>query len=433
MITEPDGFLGAVLAAEGCGADALINGPGGCRSRAINIWRELSAEYAGDNPCCCESKYYSRQSHLPCTYLNSEDMILGSGNKIADSLRSVASVSDRPVVLIDTLGASLQATDREKAVRDSDTEKKTILSDEDLAHLSLSEAFDGTMSALVENAGLQSGLKKNAVSILGYSYADSSWNFGKENITHLLNLMGLEVLCYPGCGSTKTQVSESGLSEAVIQIHPEMSGSTSELYRSNGCKVICPEMGSPIGFASIRSFITEVADATGASPDKALKAVDDEEQRIVRILRNCDKESRSFRGYCSAYNGMPSDIYPLMRWMYDYFGLLPSSVETVFCRDSPYSGKIRDFLGKIGCSEAYGSRIRGTGLKALFTDGYAAREYKDIYPTVPCIEITMPFVRKGEFTDRSLVGIGGCRYILDSLINGLGEFKCGQPTMADFR
>ena len=90
MRLGPDGFLGAVLAAEGCGAKAMINGPGGCRSRTLNLWRELSIEYGGEESGCCRSKYLSRQSHLPCTYLNSDDMVLGSGNKMTDGLRSVS-------------------------------------------------------------------------------------------------------------------------------------------------------------------------------------------------------------------------------------------------------------------------------------------------------------------------------------------------------
>lgn len=433
MITEPDGFLGAVLAAEGCGANALINGPGGCRSRAINLWRELSAEYVSENPQCCRSRYYSRQSHLPCTYLNSEDMVLGSGNKIADSLRSVSSISDKDTVLIDALGASLQVTDRNKAVIDSGTENSTVLSDEDLAHLSFSEAFDRTVASLTEHAGLETGGKENTVSILGYSYADSSWNFGKKNLSYLLGLMDLEVVCYSGCRTTKAEISRSGTSEAVILIHPEMSEETSEVYRKNGCRTVVPSFGSPIGFDAIRSFVNEVADATGTSPDMALKTIDCEEEKMRRILRNCDKESRSFRGYCSAFKGLPSDICPLMEWMYDYFGLLPSSVEPVFCRDSVYSDRIRGFLKNTGSPDAYGRPVRDSGLKTLFTDGFAAEDYKARHPAVSCIGITMPFARKGEFVDRSLVGLGGCRYILDSVINGLGEFKCGQPTMADFR
>lgn len=433
MRLGPDGFLGAVLAAEGCGAKAMINGPGGCRSRTLNLWRELSIEYGGEESGCCRSKYLSRQSHLPCTYLNSDDMVLGSGNKMTDGLRSVSSASSEDIVLIDTLGASLQVADRGKAVRDSGTEGRTVLSDDDLSALSMAEGFDRTVSALVRNAGLGKGERKGHVSILGYSLADSCWNYGKENISRLLALMDVETDSFVGCGSSKAEISSSGMSEAVVLLHPEMSAETSEVYRSAGCGTVVPRKGAPIGFPAIRSFLEDVADATGTSPDHALEAVDAEEERIFRILRNCDKDSRAFRGLCCALKGMPSDTLPLMEWMYGLFGMVPSSVEKAYCGGSVYDAGISHFLEETDCSGALGRKVGGRGLAAVFTDGLGAEEYKALHPEVACIGISMPYARKGEFMDRSLVGLGGCRYLLDSLINGCGEFRCGQPTMADFR
>ena len=157
MMTEPDGILGTVLAAQGCGLKAMINGPGGCRSRTVNLYRELSVEYSGEESGCCRSKYMSRQSNIPCTYLNSDDMILGSGNKISDGLSSVASATDKDIVLIDTLGASVQVTDMEAAVKRSGTEDRVILTEGDLSGLSLAEGFDRTVRSVMERIGLASG------------------------------------------------------------------------------------------------------------------------------------------------------------------------------------------------------------------------------------------------------------------------------------
>jgi nitrogenase molybdenum-iron protein alpha/beta subunit len=433
MMTEPDGFLGAVLAAQGCGLKAMINGPGGCRSRTVNLYRELSVEYSGEESGCCRSKYMSRQSNIPCTYLNSDDMILGSGNKISDGLSSVASATDKDIVLIDTLGASVQVTDMEAAVKRSGTEDRVILTDGDLSGLSLAEGFDRTVRSVMERTGLASGERKNSVAILGYSLADSSWLYGKRNISEILALLGITDVVFVGCGSDKEAIRKAGTCSASISIHPEMSSLTAEYLSDMGVRNITPRVGSPIGYPSIRSFVTQVSDALGLSPDTALHAVDEEERAVKKILNNCDKDIRGFRGQLMTLEAIPSDLLPLMEWMYDMFSLVPGSVRYRFSKTSPYDERITSFLDAVGCSGALGAEADPLATHAVFSDGLSARLYSMEHPHASCVEIGMPYSRKTELTDKSLVGFGGARYLLDSLVNDIGRFSCGQPTMADFR
>jgi hypothetical protein len=119
--------------------------------------------------------------------------------------------------------------------------------------------------------------------------------------------------------------------------------------------------------------------------------------------------------------------------MYDLFLLVPGSVRNRFCSDSVYQKDIDAFLGEIGCSDAYSNDTDVLSTAVMFADGLSSELYKIDHPIASCVPISMPYAKKVELVDRSLVGLGGARNILDTLANNIGRFSCGQPTMADFR
>ena len=369
---------------------------------------------------------------LPCTYLNSDDMILGSGNKITDGLSSVSTVTDRDIVLIDTLGATIQVTDRDLAVSRAGADGRVLLADEDLSSVSMAEGYDMTLREILRRKDGWNG-GKGPVAILGYTMADSSWMFGKKNITELLALCDVHDAVFLGCdGDPAATEAAKGCSFA-ISLHPEMTALTSQELKYHGIDTLIPECGSPIGYDSMRSFVTEVSEMAGTSPDRAVSAINREENAVKRILINNDKDVRVLRGQLMTVEGIPSDILPLMEWLYDLFLLVPGSVRNRFCSESPYQDRIDTFLEGIGCGNAYSDVTDELYTFALFCDGLSAELYKEDHPTASCVPISMPYAKKAELVDRSLVGFGGARNILDTLINGIGRFSCGQPTMADFR
>ena len=436
MNTEPDGFLGAVLAAEGFpGMTALINGPGGCRSRAQILVRELTGTYEGEDPGCCRSKYFSRQTRLPCTYLNADDIIFGAGNKIAEGLCSVLSAAGQTdAVLVDTLGASVQVTDRRTAVERSGFAERTVLADPDLASLTCGEGFDRTVTAIVQHwRPVQGHRGRPAVNLLGYSYGDSGWSFGRQNLTGLIGLLGVDVIACPGCGSGKEEIAASGAADLNILIHPEYAADTAAWYsRELGIPTRVPAHGAPIGYPAIRSFLTETAAALGLDPAPALTAVTAEEQAVASILASSDKAAGSLHGYGMFLAGMPSTVLPLAEWLRDWFCLLPAGVVLTERAEAPHRPAVAAFLDGCGCGGALGRRDP-PDCRAVLTDGFAAAAYHSANPETACLAIAPPYPDRAPFTDASLVGLGGARHLLDGLINGLRIFRCGQPTMADFR
>lgn len=435
MRDDCDGFLGAVLAAEGTGGfRALVNGPGGCRSRTQILVHDMFPEYGGDSPCCLQSEFMGRTTRVPCTFLNGDDMVFGSSGKISDGIRSVAEATGDRIVLVDTLGASLQVADREAACEASGFGDRVVLSSEDVSSMSFSQGFDDTMRRIVEHMSPENGCSNGKrVNILGYGAFDQDWMFGKESIRAMLGAMGVEVISFVGADDAET-IARSGSADFNVMVHPECARSTAEWYSEHlGIPFVEPSMGAPVGFDSCRRFLGEVSDVTDLEDGAAVGILDCEERRIFRAVRNYDKYAHSLRGYGAAFEGMPSDVLPLMEWMYSLFSLVPESVRILRTSDPVEREGIRRFLREIDAADALDAKIPESGVKAVFADHVTARRCKGEDHRRACVGIGMPFVGVCGIADRSLPWLNGCRYIVDSVLNGLGAFRCGQPTAADFK
>lgn len=435
MINDCDGVLGAAMAVEGTeGFYALINGPGGCRSRLQNLLREQIHDYANEDPATCGSCFMSRQSRTPCTFLNPDDMIMGSGEKMTEGLDSVLGIMDRDIVLVETVGASIQVADRQASVDASNDPGRIVLSDADLSSMSFSEGFDDTMLRMVRHIDPPKDVHEPfTVNILGYGIFDSGWEDGRKDLEQLLDLLGVRVVSFIGCGS-KDSIMKSGTASACILIHPETSRRTAEYYEKvHGIPIITPAAGSPIGYPSIRSFIQEVAAFFDVSPDSALEKVAASEKELHLRLTNCDRVAVALHGYGMMAEGLPSDVIPIAEFMSDLLGLIPESISVCRTDDSMDLERLQRYLDTAGCAFAFGAPVPGVGLRALFTDGLTARYYKEKQKGSAVIGYMMPFVEKQNFISRSIVGLYGCRYLVDCVINGQDLFFCDQPVGVDFR
>ncbi len=391
-------------------------------------------DYVDESDSVCGSCFMSRQSRAPCTFLNPDDMIMGSGEKITEGLDSVLGITGDDVVLVETIGASIQVVDREASVEKTRNPGRTILSDQDLSSMSFSDGFDDTMLKMVRHLGLEGAEKRpKTVNILGYGMFDSGWEEGKEEIAQLLGLIGVEVIAFVGCDD-KEHLKESNHAAANILIHPETSRRTAAFYESElGIPFITPTAGSPIGYPSIRSFITEVARFFDSPTDEAMEAISNHEKKLHRRLANVDRVAVALHGYGMMIDGLPSDAIPIISFMKDLLGLVPERVKVVHTDDERDIRRMIDALEDQGCGFAYDAPVSKIGLRAYFSDGLTVRYFKEEHQVAAAVGYMMPFAEKQNFISRAVVGLYGCSYLVDQVINGQDLFFCDQPVGVDFR
>lgn len=392
------------------------------------LLKELIRDYEQESTGCCRSRYFSRQSRLPCSYLNSNDMILGSAEKIAGGLSSVMDHSDSDIVMIDTLGASMQVTDEIAAIKSTGASERVLQAGGYLSGMDMYEGFDDTIEKIVEHiCDGDTDVMRGSVNVLGYGMFDSGWEFGTESIRSMIMSAGATSVRFIGCGCGVSEVKESQSAEFNVLIHPEASTRTAEYYhREFGIPYIIPKMGSPIGYPSIFSFLDEISSFMGHNADAASGEVEEEKVAVDKMLMNQDKILNEFRGAGMSLTGIASDVYPLMEWLFSHLTLVPEQVTLTGVNDT-HRRCISDMLSEIGCEDI------GSDPRVVLTDGMSAAYGKMSGSDASFIPISMPYSSGVSLVDRSLVGTHGCRYILDEILNGIGRFVCGQPTMADFR
>ncbi len=427
MNNEPDGMLGAVMASESLGlTDTLINGAGGCRSRAQIMMHDLIPSYVPENRCCARSKYFSRQSRLPCTYLGNDDIVFGTSAKVSEGVEAVSSITGRRAVLLDTLGASLLCTDYTGLTGSSETSPITI--EGDLSSVSASEGYDLVTDAILSSLELDSG-DDGTVNIFGYGLMDLGWEAGEEQIRSLLAPMGVKVGCVAGCIPSRESLMGCGRSSLNVMIHPEYCGRTvSSLRKRFGTPCLRPSAGAPIGYPALRSFVKEVGEALGLDPTPSLEYIDADARKVHGVLMNYDRAPLSLHGKGFRIDGDSSVVYPIAKWMCEAFGMAPRSVRT---HDGEYSDEIAGYLASIGFQDA----LNGTGGEPdlVFSDGMAALQGRLERGIAGHVEIGIPRGRYMDLMGRTLVGTQGCRYILDEMFNSMVRFRCGQPTEVDYR
>ncbi len=426
MRTEPDGLLGALLASESLGmTHSMINGPGGCRSRAQILLHELLPEYMPENQGCCRSKYFSRQSRLPCTYLNNGDMVFGADEKISEGLDSVSGTGNKGIVMVDTLGASLICTDFESIF--SGRDPRPIRVDGDLAGMTMNRGFDVGTRTILESYGLEGG-ENGTVNLLGYSITDPGWTAGAENLRTILSLMGLEANI-PGCLPSKDEMDRVGGAALSVMVRPESCSETARMLESSyGVPSLRLPEGAPIGYRAVRSFVKDISERTGADPGAALEFIDREERNVRRVLLNYDRAADGLHLKGMDISAESSTVLPLLKWMHGTFGMVPRHIEMT---DDAYGAEVMSYLESYGLENA----LEGTtGTRDfVFSDGLTALEGRMSCNATSYVEVRMPRSRHLDLMGRCIVGTAGCRYLLDEMLNGVLRFRCGQPTDVDFR
>lgn len=430
MILKSDGTLGATLASESLQlTDTLINGAGGCRSRTQILLRDLQSSYREEDTRCCESKYFSRQSRLPCTYINGNDIVFGTGAKVSDGISSVSGVTGKRTSVVETLGASLICTDY---ARISGTGTDVIPLDADLSSMTLEEGYDFAMCRILGCVLPESSERTPdpSVNILGYGITDLGWEYGLEELRGLFSSMGVRVLCAPGCMPSEDEVMDSRNAWLNVMVHPGICGDTAGMYRERfDIPCLRPKSGAPVGYRATRSFIVQVADSLGVDPAPALEMIDGDESRVLCMLKCYNKGVNMLRWRKFSIKASSSELYPLMRWMHDVFAMVPDSIIPT---DAEYLPEIASYLESIGKSDCLMSPIRRVN-DIVFTDGIECSYGRAEGGVTSYVEVRPPGIRGLNLVGRCMVGTVGCRYVLDEMLNGIVRFRCGQPTSVDMR
>ncbi|MCL2143496.1 MAG: nitrogenase component 1 [Methanomassiliicoccaceae archaeon] len=414
---RPEGLLGVSLAFEGISdAATIINGPTGCKS--YPAWFSEHAFPCRDKECYTDVpfKYYKRsfftQPRVPCTYMDGDDYIMGTGEKLNEVFEEVMALDPSLVGIINSPGASLIGETLKLR-----SEKGIVVRIESPApSVPLGVGLQDTMIRILAALPAERHEKRKGVNILGMSVWDLHWEDSVADLKYLLGLCGITVNTVVGAGCSVSELKNSGSAELNVIVRRDLGLEVAKWYEKElGVPYFESKMGAPIGFDALEDWITGICERMNADPTDAMKRIKEQRERAANVLLSLYTVHKPTVGHTFSVVTAGPIAYPVMSFLYSYLGILPVAVNTG--SDRTFDDEILRFIKENGLDvtcEAFdtpadvmigdGNSVSSAISRGIVTDGYdIARRGR----TIVCIK------------ERPVFGLGGTMCLLDGVMNAL--------------
>ncbi|MDR0877617.1 MAG: oxidoreductase [Treponema sp.] len=423
----PDSFSGSIFALEGIwDACAVLNGPTGCKFYHSAISDSQFPRTATYNPLEFTEGFYFGQPRVPSTYLDGNDYIFGSGDKIANILKSAVQKGYALIAVINSPGAALIGDDLARFLKE---EVKGIPCFS-LENTGFSGSFGSGYQTAILSALLAIGVngekpagdtvKKKTVNLLGLCIYQKYYDQNYLAIKNLLALCGIEVIAALGAGDSVAALRRMTCAALNVVVYPEYGAAIAEYLKTGyGMPSVCPEEGPPLGFDAAAAFVRQVCAALDADPQKALDTIDRARARAYRHLSRFSSLLGLPKGTLFSIKAEASTAYALSKWLCGYLGMIPAAISVLPDSDSGFTEKLRGFLTGIHYQDTLKNPIIETATHILLADGNTIAELK-VYGQQCCgIEIALPVLGYLDITEKTLFGGQGALFLLEQILNGL--------------
>ncbi len=345
----PCSMAGAVCALSGIeGIEILVNGPSSCTGFTTGLvdgchpLRERNA---------ARFSRLAQKGHprIPCSEITDADVILGIGNKLIQSVETLAAKrSCECIAVVNSCSLSLIGEDAANILKNQPLSGKIVYLESTGCGKSFAKGFSDAMIQLIgQVTGPRTVRRDPVINILGVPVTQYSWKHDVREIRRLMAMAGIQVNTILAAQASLEEVRQLLAAPLNVVIHPAYGLEIADfMKRRFDQPYIAPSM-MPIGFDANRKLMSDVLGFFNLSTTAAL---DDEE-------RQCRKEALlalSHSQRSDMLRGLPVAIFG----EYDFVAGL-----SFFLRD--YLGCHPVLLGIAGCEE-----VNCEDIKTLYTDGY---------------------------------------------------------------
>lgn len=419
MTIHPDGFTGALMAVESFrDGRAVLHGPGGCRGYHCFVAPKCYSKAGHGDYEKYSVPYFFGHPRVPCTYMDEEDYIHGSGSKIEESLPVLCSENGVFNVFIRSPGAALIGDNISDAIERAGCSGKAMAVEESLISQPFSSSYDHTVRKVIQWLDPE---KKDTipgtVNILGLPITSNDWESALEDLRHLLDLMGLKVISSPGAGCSSLDVKESVAAEFNVIVSSEYCARTAVYYEERyGIPAISCDCGAPVGFDAVREWAETIASRVGKSAVLVEELIRDRKEMVFRRIKGSLYTNKV---KCNDFVAMGdgSVILPLIGWLYDYLGMVPASVTPSPGGDDSTASRIRSLLKSMGSEDAWHSDPQSGRTDFVFADGHTAESLEMTGHCRKGVDIGFPSLARTRFLPRPIYGISGAMYLLDEIFS----------------
>jgi Nitrogenase molybdenum-iron protein, alpha and beta chains len=425
VILDPDGFIGTLLAIEGItDARAVLNGPTGCRGYPAYFSDRHYPREDFLNRGTLKELFFFGQPRIPYTYLDSEDYILGSTQKLQEILPLIAEKGATFLAIVNSPGASLIGDDLKRFLAEAHLDDICMAFEVAAYSRPFPEGFDMAITAVLKWLRLNHlpHIKKR-VNLLGFSMFQKYWQGNIAEIMYLCELMGLSVVSVPGAGSSVSEIRESTTASFNIVIFPEYCRKTAEFYESEfGISSVYSPGGAPVGFDATEKWIKTIATATGCDPTPALEEIRKRRRYAYHQIARYNHEAGYPEGTTFAIRGDSSFVLPVTSWLYEYLGMVPVSVELMAGEDADTVDSLKEYLAANNFSEILGTRPALVKPDFYFGDGLSGKDLELSGRCRKSVEIFNRETGDVQFIQKAFLGGEGALWILEQIFTAVENF-----------
>ena len=420
MRVTPDGFNGALMAVEGISdAMAFLHGPGGCRVRQMVYSTAVFPREDPDDMQGYYVPYFYGYPRVPATYLDEYDYINGAFYKVVEGLPYLDSKKPGLIVIINSPGAALIGDNHEKAIRDLGLESKVMYMDESLVSMPMTSCHGHMLRAVMDFLEPSRDCPEEGTFILlGMTVMDKDWRAATEELTGLVEAMGLRFKCAPGAGASTVEMRDSVNAEFGIVISPEASDGIADYYEGHGVRIIRPVSGAPVGFDAIESWIRNIAEVAGRDPTPALDMLFKAKNRVYEKFVGMKYNALRIKGMTFSIAGVASVVRPLTEWLYRYLAMAPVAVNVDPGADPGEVEALKGFLQSVDYSDSYGREPK-PGSGAVLCEGIQAYTMQIEGECRIAVPIGHSSMGLDDVIPRPIYGIQGALFILDEILHGV--------------
>lgn len=421
MTLEPDAFTGSLLAAEGIeDATVILNGPTGCKLYHGHLSDCQYPRASSFDPLSYSEEFYFGQPRVPCTYLEGDDYIAGSTEKLRRILPAIASAREGLIVIINSPGASLIGDDLVRFIKGAGLSHRCIAIENAGYSSALCEGYQRTVLEILDWMRIERRETcPNKVNIIGMSLYHSNWDSSVEEIKRLLSLLGLQVGSVVCAGTTLEELRLSAEAACNLVICEEYGLDIAHWYERNlSIPYVFSPAGAPVGFEATEICLKFLAAHMGIDSFPATGFIRQERRRQYRKIARFHSLTGLPKGASFAVKADSSIALPLTKWLYNYLGMVPAGII------SP-GGNLRSrealsgFLNEIGFSEAWNNFPSHEPVDVVLADGHTVKMMREKRLCRAGVEISLPSSGYVNFLPRTYMGISGSLFLLEEILNGL--------------
>jgi nitrogenase molybdenum-iron protein alpha/beta subunit len=424
MTLTADAFTGSLLAVEGIkDAAVVLNGPTGCKFYHSHISDCQYPRASSFDPLGYTEEFYFGQPRVPCTYLEGEDYVAGSTEKLRRILPAIAAKSEDLLVILNSPGASLIGDDLKKFIGSAGLSKRCMAIENAGYSSPVCEGFEQTVIEILKWMDLEKNLNNSnpvKVNLVGISLYNSNWDSTVYELRRILSFLNIEIEAVICAGTSLEELQKSTSAVCNIVVFPEYGLEIAKWYEEKlGIPYVLSPAGAPVGYDATEIWIEKIASFMELDSSHAIEILRNERKKHYHKISRFHSLTGLPKGATFTINGDSSVVLPLTKWLYEYLGMAPVGVKILPGSKPEIESQIIDFIEKKGFSESWNKFCDDEQVDIVISDGHTVRVMQEKSLCKKGIEIAMPSSGYLNFLPRTYVGINGALLLLEEIFNGL--------------